>query len=257
MTAFTPHCCPLDDCPSKSGRPFLWHRKGFYPRHCDGRSVQRFRCLTCARSFSAQTFRLDYRLKLPELHLRLFPLFVSKVTLRQCARVVARSRRAVDHRFDLLGRHCKRFHEEQLAQAKSRGGLKGIFQLDERETFEHSRKLKPVTVPVLIERESRFVIALHAGTLPARGRLTKKQQARKLEIEAREGKRVNQSRAVVRACLETLAGVRSKDGQLAFQTDRKGSYAALIRELFGPGTPHQRTSSKVHKTTRPHYAVAP
>ena len=65
---FTPSYCPNDLCPSRSRRSFRWVRRGFFRRACDGRAVQRFRCLHCGKFFSVQTFRLDYRLRLPELH---------------------------------------------------------------------------------------------------------------------------------------------------------------------------------------------
>src|SRR5262245_35427878 len=100
--------------------------------------------------------------------------FVSKVTQRQSARILGCSRHTVAHRLDLLGKHCRDFHQRMLEEAKSRGGIEGMFQLDELETFEHNRRLCPVSVPVLIEKQSYFVLHAEAVPLPARGGLSKR-----------------------------------------------------------------------------------
>ncbi|MCK6445681.1 MAG: hypothetical protein L6Q99_04755, partial [Planctomycetes bacterium] len=64
---FHPKFCPRPDCPSHAGSPFLFRRRGYFRRRCDTRKVPRFLCLTCSRGFSSQTFRVDYRLKRPDL----------------------------------------------------------------------------------------------------------------------------------------------------------------------------------------------
>jgi hypothetical protein len=51
--------------------------------------------------------------------------------------------------------------------------------LDELETFEHSRRLSPVTMPVLIERKSYFIVDLQTAPLPCRGRLSEKDRRRR------------------------------------------------------------------------------
>ncbi|MCK6448630.1 MAG: hypothetical protein L6Q99_19735, partial [Planctomycetes bacterium] len=83
---FHPKFCPRPDCPSHAGSPFLFRRRGYFRRRCDTRKVPRFLCLTCSRGFSSQTFRVDYRLKRPDLLVPFFYDRVSKVTHRQSAR---------------------------------------------------------------------------------------------------------------------------------------------------------------------------
>ena len=231
MARFLPQSCPLPSCPSRAGdAPFRWRRRGTFTRAVDGRTVQRFWCHACRRSFSGQSFRLDYRQQLPRLHLDLFPLFISKVTMRQAARCLKVDRKTVARRLTLLGHHCRLFHEERL---KSRT-LGGVFQLDELETFETDRRLKPVTVPVLIERRSFFVVGLAVGTLPARGGLTPRDQERKKVLEARTGKRRSESREMVRKTLAQLEAALPKQARLDIQSDQKSSYRCLIHEVF-PG----------------------
>ena len=242
---FAPPHCPHSDCPSRDRPSIRYRRKGFFHRHCDGRLVQRFLCLHCQRTFSIQSFRLDYRLKRPSLHLQFFRLLVSKVTLRQSARMLQCTRKSLELRLQRLGNHCKHFHTSALAHARASGdGIQGIFQLDELETFEHARKLAPLSVPVLIERKSLFVLCAEAVQLPCRGRLSASEQARKLEREAAFGKRRSGSREAVLRSFEILRAVTREDRAVHMQTDKKQSYATSLRRVFGSRFVHERISSK-------------
>jgi len=244
---FQPPHCPRDDCPSLQTGHRRWCFKGSYPRACDGRTVQRFLCLECHHTFSTQTFRVDYRLKKPHLNHELIGPFVSKVTHRQAARVLGCSRKTVAHRLELLGEHCQNFHLRRLALARLRGGLRGIFQLDELETFEHSRRLAPVTVPILIERKSYFVVDFESAPLPCRGRLSEKDRLRKAERERKHGVRRSGSRQAVSKCFETLAGAHAGRSPLRVQTDKKSTYPTILAKRFGSRLEHERHSSKARR----------
>ena len=241
--SFQPACCPRAECPSHAGKPFTYQRRGFFRRTSDQRSVQRFICLVCALSFSEQTFRLDYRLKRPEL----LPLFfldrISKVTHRQSARNHACSRSTEERHFRRLSLHCEAFHARRLAEVAARGGLGEVFLLDEAETYEHHRTKKPLTVPILIERESGLVIDARVGTLPARGKRGDRQRRRTEAKDESAPRRKSESREVVKAAFERLREFCPKDKQIRVLTDMKDSYARLLKELFGERCLHQRTIS--------------
>ena len=248
---FIPAHCPRDACPSRRCKvPFLWRRKGKYRRACDGRIVQRFFCRTCRRHFSTQTFRVDYRLHKPTLHLRLFEAFVSKVTQRQSARNLECTRKTVVHRLRLLSKHSRDFQGKALARAKDRGGVRGQFQLDELETFENSRRLNPVTLPVLMERHSYFVLDVEVGTLPARGRLSARELEKKLERDRAESRRRNGSRAAVVRCVEALEWVRDHDVPLVFSSDHKSTYPGVLKDVLVDGYVHLRHSSTARRDYR-------
>jgi transposase-like protein len=223
---FQPPFCPHRDCSAHTSRPFRYQRRGSYRRACDGRRAQRFLCLECRRSFSTQRFRLDFRLQRPRLHLDLWSLFISKVTQRQSARMLCCDRKSIARRLDLLGEHCRAWHRRRLAGRR----LAGTFQLDELETFEHSRRLQPVTVPVLIQRGSYLVVDLAVAPLACRGGLSPRARRRKAEREALYGKRRSGSRAAVERCLGTLKACLGTGGVL--ESDRKASYAASLRRVL-------------------------
>lgn len=248
--SFQPTFCPRSDCPSHSGSPFRFRARGAFLRACDRRSVPRFLCLCCSHGFSEQTFRLDYRLKRPKLLARFFLDRVSKVTHRQSARNHSCSRSTEERHFRRLSQHCEAFHDAKLAEVKARGGLGEVFLLDELETYEHHRTQKPLTVPILIERKSEYVVDARVGTLPARvgpGQARKRPSTGSLEPGS---ERKSESRQVVKAAFERLREVSPKDRVLCVLTDQKTSYAQLLQELFGERCVHQRTPSTRRRDVR-------
>jgi hypothetical protein len=210
--------------------------------------VRRFHCHACRRSFSVQTFRVDYRLHRPHLTGPIFDAFVSKVTQRQAARTIGCTRKTVRRRLLLLSRHGREFHTAVLERAARRGDLKGNFQLDELETFERDRRLCPVTLAVLIHEESRFVLHAQSGALPARGNLRGRHLERKLALERKHGVRTSGSREAVRACFASLASALTGRGGAVLATDKKSSYATLLAETLPEGTVHMRHPGDAPKT---------
>ena len=241
--SFAPRHCPRAECPSHASGHFTWRRKGFFLRKCDGRWVQRFRCGECRKTFSTQTFRFDYRLHKPRLHLALWRDLVSKTTHRQSARTLGCSRGTVADRLRRMGRHCEQVHRRMLARAGSRSPLAGPFQLDELETFEHNRRLSPVTVPVVVEKGSLFVVHQQCAPLPARGRLSPRDRQKKRLRDETEGVRRSGSRAAVEACLSALAGAAPK-GPVLLESDAKRTYPGCAARALGSRCMHRQLSSK-------------
>lgn len=251
MPAFQPPFCAFPACPSRQpGQPFLWHRCGFFPRAVDGRRVQRFRCRTCHRRFSAQSFRLDFRQQKPLINAGVLTCLVSKVTHRQTARVLFVDRKTVHRRLRLFGPALRDWHSVFLARARRQGGLTGSFSLDELETFEQDRLLQPVTMPVLIHRKTRFVIHLESAALAPRGQLTPRDCARRDRRAAISGPRRSGSRPAVRRCLEALHAVHAPGALLELVTDQKSTYPVLVKEVFGNRiAAHVKESSRRARNT--------
>ena len=247
-----PPRCPRDSCPSHKDVPFAYRCKGCFTRKVDLRTVQRFRCEVCGKGFSSQTFRVDYRLKKPWLPLMIFHELVSKVSHRQTARKVQCKLDTVLHHLELVGQHARRVHTALLTRCKRDGpGLDGTFQLDELETFETDRRLCPLTVAILIDKKSRFVVHVATGTLPARGNLTPYDEKRKKAWEKENGgKRKSQSKQATAACFTVLRDHLAKDASFDVQTDEKKTYPLVLRQVFGHQVRHQWTNSKVERNRR-------
>ena len=254
---FRPPHCPRQGCPSQAadGPPFRFWSRGRFHRACDGRTVHRFSCCVCKRSFSVQTFRVDYRLKRPQLTGAIFDAFVSKVTQRQTARILSTTRKTVRRRLLLLAKHSREFQTAVLERARLRKIIYGPFQLDEQQTFERDRRLQPVTFPVLIEEESLFVLHVEAGMLPARGNLRPSDLLRKRRLEAKDGVRISESREVVKRCFAELARVRNPDEMTVIKTDKAPHYPGALAETMSENVLHLRYSGKLKDTSSPLWPI--
>jgi transposase-like protein len=244
---FQPRFCPCAS-PECTGRTsFQYQRRGTFTRACDGRTVQRFQCKACKRTFSTQTFRVDYRLRRPALDPKVFTLLISKVTQRQIARDLKCDRRMVARRLEIFGKHCQAFHERLLFERGQARPWEGGFVFDELETYEHNRRLKPVTVPVLVHKTSHCILHTAVGTLPPRKPLSKANQRKLEKLELVEGKRRSESRAKVAECFAVLQSVCPPAAVVTIDTDEKYSYAMLLEKTFGERLVHGRTNSKVQR----------
>lgn len=240
---FVPPRCPNQGC-EQHVRPTagFYRRAGFYHPLCRAERVQRFRCTSCRRHFSRQTFRHDYRDRRPHDNERLFWLLVSGVGLRQCGRVLGMDPRAVQQKqwkmaATLTGLHgnlCRRLPADRR------------WLLDEEETYEGA-SIRPLTMPVLIEKETWFVVATAVGSIR---RLAKAGSARRRrqEHDERHGRRPDQSSECVRAVLQALAD-RVPDGPVVLHTDQKSSYATIAASVFGDRLRHVTTAGTLVRDT--------
>jgi hypothetical protein len=179
------------------------------------------------------------------------PLLCSKVTRRQAARILGVNRKTVELRFRKFSHIAKDFHISAMERCRSSGGFSGIFQLDELETYEHNRRIKPVTVAVTIERSSYFVLGAHPGTMASRSPLNERYRLRKQTIENQEGLRRSQSRLVVQASLDRLGRYLSPTAVMRLQSDMKKTYpTALAKAASGRLFHHELTSSKDRRDYR-------
>jgi transposase-like protein len=237
---FRPPRCPYEGCPQHADpRARFWIRHGYYQPRCRRRPIPRFRCRACRRTFSRQTFRHDYRDKRPHCNATLFWSLASSSGLRQAGRELELGVGSVQRKFRKIARTCRGLHRN-LCPALPPGRT---FLLDEEETYEKA-SIRPLTMPVVIEKETYFVVATMAGPirrLAAPGTARRRRQERD---EARRGPRRDRSRACVRATLRALGG-RLRGGELTLLSDEKASYRTLGAEVFGEAVHHVTTSSRM------------
>jgi transposase-like protein len=228
---FNPPRCPYRHCTfhlASDGDSSWYIRHGRYQPLCRPHPVPRFRCLGCRRTFSRQTFRMDYRDHRPDLNAKLFELLASGVGLRQSSRLLGLSRRCLEFKSRKIGRHLRRLHLN-LQRPLPAGS---ILQFDELETFEGMRTLRPLTVPLLIEKHSRYIVWAEAAPIPARHRKTRHGKQRSEELR-RTGRRRDGSRRACRRTLGRAAALARNLTSLGIETDEKRSYPALIQEALG------------------------
>jgi transposase-like protein len=241
---FVPPRCPHRQCAMHlDPQPGFYTRQGSYRPKCRREPIPRFQCSWCGKGFSRQTFRGDYRDRKPELNVPLFRLLVSGVGLRQCGRLLGLGVHSVQHKFRKIGRLLGLLNRNLLRRLPDRC----TYLFDELESFE-DKSICPLTVPVLIERSSKLVVATGVASIrrvAVRG--SRKQKWLKLH-EQEHGKRQDLGRACVHKVLRRFRTLL--DGQPAtLITDQKGLYAALSRRLFGDQVAHLKFSGKLARTT--------
>lgn len=240
---FEPPRCPYTFCPRhRFPEPRFFRRRGTYRPACRAHAVPRFTCRTCGRGFSRQTFRSDYRDHRPDLNVRLFRLLASGLGLRQSSRLLGLSRRCTELKFRKIARHLGHLN------LNVRSDLEGTvtLQFDELETFAGRRNTRPLSISVLIERETRFVLWAESAPIRPRGRMTPSRLAAIAREEEVYGRREDRSRECIERTLSI--GRRATRGKVVLQTDRKSSYVTLARRVFGSELSHVRSSGRIRKT---------
>lgn len=242
---FQPPRCPHASCPAHHAEHLpdrnFYIRNGYYHPKCRAHRVPRFKCRACGRSFSRQTFRQDYRDHKPHLNAKLLELLAHGLGLRQSAMILKLSRRCCELKARKLARHLGRLNRNLLDQFPD--GCS--FQMDEMETFETERTVLPLTVPVLIEQESMFVVDARSAPIRPSGRMSRRRREAIRRREKAQGPRRNASRRCLRRVLRTGATFCKKLARVRIDTDEKTLYPVLLRQAFGPRHEHRQSSSRL------------
>ena len=245
MSPFIPPRCPNHACPRhRDPTHGFYTRQGAYRPQCRKFAVPRFLCKTCRKGFSLQTFRADYRDRRPETNVLVLKFLVSGAGLRQTAREAHLGVHSVQKKFRKLSRVMGGLNHNLLQQLPPNR----TYLLDELETFENLSIL-PVTVPVLIEKESKLVVA--TGAAPIR-RVRKKGSHRQRWLESYEqqhGKRRDLSKACVKRTFKRFQKLLG-GAKAVLLTDEKPLYASLCRKMFGDQVLHLTCSSKLVRDTK-------
>src|SRR5262245_40249779 len=240
---FEPPRCPYRGCLFHSFPvPEAFQHHGRYTAKCRAQPIPRFRCAGCSRTFSRQTFRADYRDHRPDLNPRLFLLLASGLGLRQSARNLGLTLRCCELKFRKIARHLRRLGLNLRGPLPEDAAL----QLDELETFEARRNTRPLTVPVLIERDSRFLVWAESAPIRPRGTMNLARARAMAEDEKRFGKRRDLSHRSLARTLKRGATLVRGHQRLLLETDKKSVYAKLAQAAFGKERlVHRTTSSRL------------
>lgn len=102
----SPEFCPNPECEYHLRPPseFIWYRLiGSYKTKLNGK-VQRFRCVRCGRTFSEQTFSLDYYVKRKVSYREILEHINSRVGIRKTGRLLGVSHQCISNRIRRLNR---------------------------------------------------------------------------------------------------------------------------------------------------------
>ena len=246
---FVPPRCPNVRCPMHAEpRAGFYRHKGYYQPKCRPHPVPRFKCRACNRGFSRQTFRMDYYDHKPHLNTLLMRLLCNGSGLRKAARFIAMTKNNTEAKFRKIGRHCRRLNVHLRQPLGERVRL----QFDEFETYEGRRSTRPVTLPMAIERDSRLLLYARAAPIRPSGPMPEHRRRAIAQDERRYRPRRSRSSRACTVVLGVASRMCAKAKSVLLETDRKSTYPAIARRLFGERLVHSRTPSRV-----PRYAWNP
>jgi len=229
-----------------------YKKAGFYSRKIRPFRIQRYRCLTCRKAFSSQTFSLTYRLRRPDL---LEPVFHAEVSCsghRQQARQHRVSHSTVQRLVERIGRHCLLVHESLRDLAREMLACEPVV-MDGLGAFARGQYW-PVEITGIVGTGSYYS---HDFVVTPRRRsatMTRDQKKRRAEYEKRHGR--PDPGALTRDVLELMEAALPEATPIELRTDEKKEYATALRRLQNPEIEHLTTHSREPRTPKnPLFAV--
>lgn len=238
-----PPFCPNDECSHHwyepdSGTPIQepgeerqWFAPaGYYSTKAFGR-VRRFRCRSCGRYFSEQTFSLDYFNKRPISFETVFRRIVGGSGVRTISREIGVSHQIVLNRISRLARQGIAVH----AVLASLIGLDENLAADGFESFVDSQ-YEPNNIHLLVGSRSQFLYGFDYAHLRRKGRMSeeqKQERERRYECRVRDRISISESFSRIVSMIEDLIATRpcGEEGQperTVLFTDKKIEYVRCL-----------------------------
>lgn len=248
--------CPNPACRYHAKAPpgRRWYRLfGSYYTKRNGR-VPRYRCRACGRTFSRQTFSIDYYTKKKLCYATLLRLLSSGVSLRGLSRLFGETTNCIANRIDRLARQCIASHLHLLREIV----LQEPLVADGFETFTVSQYY-PENIHLLVGKDSQYLYYFNHVTIARKGRMRPEQKTRRAHLYKQYRPPRGGIRKLFAELLAELVEVwlRGPAAPLTLFTDEKKEYGHALGDkgifvhLKAKGwLLHRRTSSKKARTTR-------
>jgi hypothetical protein len=187
--------------------------------------VPRFKCLACGRSFSTQTFSLDYYAKKVVDYSDLLDRHSGSMSLRGIGRAIGTNCATVQNRVDRLARQALALHAELRRLARLEDVcVDGFVSFDVSQFF-------PNEITIAITAGSRFVFDLSHATRRRSGSMTAAQKARAAElyphVDFERGALARSFRDILDSLEAERAPAHSRP--LVLITDEKKEYVHALR----------------------------
>lgn len=170
-----PPFCPYKECAYYRHPPEgrWWRRCGFHHTRCFG-PVARFQCLTCRRTFSTQTFSLDFYAKRRIEYRQLENWNASSMSVRALGRNLGCSCASVLNRLDRLARQSIACHAHlrPCAHRYEDVAIDGFVSFDRSQYF-------PNNITISVASASRYALAFTHATLRRSGTMRDVQKKRR------------------------------------------------------------------------------
>ena len=230
--AFVPPFCPRPKCRfHHEASGWRWKHHGTFERMAPPHVIRRFRCLTCRRTFSTQTFDTTYWLKKPEVQKPLFHGLVACSGFRQLGRSLGVAGTTTQRQASRLGRHGLLFEKQHGWKAPPAEPL----VLDGLVSFEYSQYW-PFETNVLVGKDSYFTYGFTDSELRRSGAMRADQKAKRDRLEEAHGRPDPQAtrkavEALVKLAIPKLAAPDGRPFALALLTDMHAAYSRAFSRL--------------------------
>jgi hypothetical protein len=164
--------------------------------------------------------------------------------IRETCRRLPMSRCCFVRKSRKIERHLRGLHQNLL----HRFPAGAQFSFDELVTYEQNRVTQPLSLPILVEMESHFVVAATVARMAPLLRTVGRRQQRIAAAEQSGGRRRSTELLALRHVLATLVPLVAGHRRLYFRTDMKAVYPRVLRSLFGAErVVHEREQGKPGK----------
>ena len=242
--------CPVPSCPAHDLNTSFtgWYvRFGFHMTKAFGR-VQRYKCRLCGKTFSDQTFLLNYWLKKSTDFHALGREINSSASSNFIARHHHFSADSMRIRHDRLARNAL-FLQSILTKDHR---INEPLVADGLESFVHNQFF-PINLNILIGKKSQFVYYFTESHSRRKGRMTEKQQSMREQMYADKSFTGSKISTMFNQLLEYI-GEHNATAAAELHTDEFPIYRQMI-ELWNEkrevsvGIEHHQTSSEAPRTT--------
>ena len=218
----------IQGCPNNSCKVFQQSifqlKDGFFFRHDDSRSVQRYKCKICLKRYSKATRTLEFAQKKRRLNRTIRNNLASGMSMRSCAYNLNIARKTVERKFIYLAKKA-RMNQQALLNLWAQNPI-GEVQFDDLISSIHT-KLKPISVSVVVDPNSFKILGARVAEIPAFGKIA--------EISRRKyGRRKNRHPEFLSKLLFDLKYSIAREA--VFKTDEHKRYPEIIAKHF----PHSR-----------------
>ena len=194
-------------------------RNGGFYRVSDRQRVQRYKCADCGVNFSQATNSPRFGQNRRDLNNKILQALCSKVSQRRMAILFKASRTTIARKLKFLATQAR--HKNLLDRYKNKKNLYEL-QFDDLETFEHS-KMKPLSVTMMVEKGSRYILGFEVSKMPAKGHLSKR-------AVKKYGRRKDERKASRELLLRKLKPHIAEGA--TFETDENPHYVPSIKKHF-------------------------
>lgn len=213
-------------------------------------------CTNCGKTFSDQSFSLDYYVKKPIDYLYLMQPLVSTSGQGNISRFSGVRYELIQNRYERLNRMLLALH----AQLRQQITPNEDFAFDGFESFSRSQYY-PNNINIIAGSESEFIYSMGFTQLRRKGAMTKKQKKKRKDLEEEYGKAAPKAVEMSAASLICDLGklLHGKNlGKKVLNTDEHQAYPRAFKRIddFSDHFKHVQHSSKAARTfTNPLFPV--